>query len=396
MRRLVLLLFVCLAVRAGAQTVVVLPLFNLSGDANLDWIGESAAEMLRETLASEGILVLDRESREAAYRRLSLRPYAPLTHASVIKLGEELDAERIVYGSFHVSSSPEDPALNRRSSLQLAVRLMNLRNLTQSAEESVTSALEDLAEAQQRLAWQTLRLVAGPGAAPSEQQLRGRFKPVRLDAMESYIRGLMAASPEQKHRLFTQAARLDESFSQPCFQLGRLLFASKNYKVAAGWFERVPSASPHFLEAGFFLGLCRYQLGEYDKAIASLLMVVQSLPLNEVWNDLGAAQSRRNLPESAESFRKASEGDPHDPTYLFNLGYALWKNGKFEEAASKFRAVLDLTPEDSQAILMLGRCLKKTPPQETQLRVAGMERIKDNFEEMAYRQLQATMEQKGK
>ncbi len=396
MRRLLLALLVCLAVRAGAQTVAVLPLFNLSADGNLDWIGESVAETIRETLASEGMLVLDRESREEAYRRLSLRQYTLLTHASVIKLGEELDAERIVYGWFRVSTAPENSPPGQKSSLQLAVRVIDLRELSQSAQESGTAALEDLAEAQTRLAWQALRFLSKPGTAPSEEQLRGRRKPVRLDALESYIRGLMAASREQKHRLFTQAARLDEGFSQPCFQLGRLLFASKNYKVAAGWFERVPADSLNYMEASFFLGLCRYQLGEYDKAIASFLQVARVVPLNEVWNDLGAAQSRKNLPESVESFRKASKGDPYEPAYLFNLGYALWKTGEFGEATEKFRALLDLTPEDPQAILMLGRCLKKTPPQETQLRIEGLERIKDNFEEMAYRQLRATLDRKSK
>ncbi len=216
------------------------------------------------------------------------------------------------------------------------------------------------------------------------------------DALESYIRGLMAASSEQKHRLFTQAARLDERFSQPCFQLGRLQFAEKNYRAAAGWFERVPRGSPHYLEAAYFLALCRYQLAEYDKAIGLLEEVAAALPLNEVWNNLGAAQSRRNLPEAAESFRKAHEGDPNDPAYLFNLGYALWKAGRYDEAAEDFRAVLDRTPEDPQAILMLGRCLAKTPPKDSDLKVAGLERLKENFEEMAYRQLRATLDASGK
>jgi tetratricopeptide (TPR) repeat protein len=396
MWRLLLGLGACFAVPAAAQTVAVLPLFNLSGNASLDWIGESIAETVRETLASEGVPVLDRESREQAYRRLSLRPYAALTRASVIKLGEALDAQRIVYGSFQVSAAPEGSPAGRPASLRLAVRVINLRDLSQSPEESATAALEDLAEAQQRLAWQTLRLLANPGAAPSEDELRGRRRQVRLDAMESYIRGLMAASPEQKHRLFTQAARLDEKFSQPCFQLGRLLLASKDYKTAAGWFERVPPDSPHFMEASFFLGLCRYQLGEYDKAISSFLLVAQSAPLHEVWNNLGAAQSRKNLPQSVENFRKASEAAPRDPTYLFNLGYALWKQGEFEEAAGKFRATLDLTPEDPQAILMLGRCLNRTPPQQAELRIAGLERIKEDFEEAAYRQLRATLNQASK
>ena len=222
--------------------------------------------------------------------------------------------------------------------------------------------------------------------------MRRRRKPVRLDAQESYIRGLLATTPDEKHRFFTQAARLDEGFSQPCLELGRLLIGNQNYRVAAGWLERVIRGGPNFNEANFLLGLCRYRLGEYEKAQSAFWTVVQSVPLNEVWNNLGAAQSRRNLPEAVESFRKAIEGDPNDATYRFNLGYALWKKGEFEAAADSFRTVLDTTPEDPEAILMLGRCLKKTPPERAELRIEGLERIKNNFEEMAYRQLRVTLQ----
>jgi TolB-like protein len=57
-----------------AETVLVLPFFNQSNSANLDWIGESIAENVREALASEGLLVLDREDRLEAFRRLSVHP----------------------------------------------------------------------------------------------------------------------------------------------------------------------------------------------------------------------------------------------------------------------------------------------------------------------------------
>ena len=392
MRSLLLLFLVCSLAPAYGQAVVVLPFFNLSGSSNLDWIGESAAETVREMLAGEGILVLDRESRSEAYRRLSIRPYVQLTRASVIKLGEVLDAERVVYGWFKVSATPGEPSRSGKDSLQLVTRVLDLRQLKQSTEESATGVLEDLAEIQDRLAWQTLRLLLEPGTAPSEEQVRRRRKPVRLDAQESYIRGLLATTPDEKHRFLTQAARLDEGFSQPYLELGRLLFGNQDYRVAAGWLERVARDGPNSNEASFLLGLCRYRLGEYEKAQMAFWTVAQSVPLNEVWNNLGAAQSRRNLPEAVESFRKAIEGDPNDVTYRFNLGYALWKKGEFEAAADSFRAVLDTTPEDPEAILMLGRCLKRTPPERAELRIEGLERIKNNFEEMAYRQLRVTLQ----
>ena len=57
-------------------------------------------------------------------------------------------------------------------------------------------------------------------------------RPSRVDAMESYVRGLMASSAEQKAKFFTQAARLDDHFSQPNYELGRMLFAKKDYHNA--------------------------------------------------------------------------------------------------------------------------------------------------------------------
>src|SRR5580692_5985988 len=97
-RFLALVVLLCGVMRA--DTVLVLPFFNHSKSTNLDWIGESIAETVGDALISEGLLVLGREDRLEAYRRLSLRPGAELTHASIIKIGESLDASRVIYGDF--------------------------------------------------------------------------------------------------------------------------------------------------------------------------------------------------------------------------------------------------------------------------------------------------------
>ncbi len=89
---------------AQAATYLVLPFFNLSKNSNLDWMGESLAESVREALSSEGLMALDRDDRIEAYSRLSLRPYAVLTKASVMKIGEELDAELVIFGQFDVKA----------------------------------------------------------------------------------------------------------------------------------------------------------------------------------------------------------------------------------------------------------------------------------------------------
>ena len=119
-------LFVLLLFFSGAlcaETTLVLPFFNHSKSTNLDWVGESIAESVHDSLGSEGILVLDREDRLEAYRRLSLRPGAELTHASVLKVGESLDAANVVYGFYELL--PAEPGKEQsKGSLRITARIL--------------------------------------------------------------------------------------------------------------------------------------------------------------------------------------------------------------------------------------------------------------------------------
>jgi tetratricopeptide (TPR) repeat protein len=375
---------------ARADTYLVLPFFNLSKSANLNWIGESLAETLREALASEGLMTLDRDDCVEAYRRLAIRPYSLLTTASVVKMGEAVDAEQVVFGGFDLKPGPEGSSASR-GSLQLTARLLDLKHMRQGPELREVGALEDLAALQGHLAWQLLRYLK-PQGAPSEAEFRERHPTVRVDAMENYVRGLLAANPDEEHRFFAQAARLDAHYSQPCFQLGRLLWKRKEYKWAADWFQKVTPADVHYHEANFFLGLCRYYSGDFAGAQAAFESVARIVPLSEVYNDLGAAESRSNLADAVANFRKALEGDESDPAYRFNVGYALWKKGDFEDAAGYFRAVLEHNPDDQQASLLLGRCTDHTGARPGDSRTEGLERLKTNYEESAYWQLKAVLQ----
>ncbi len=383
-------LAVMVPVAVQAATVLVVPFSNHSQSPNLDWIGESIAESVRDSLTSEGLLVLDRDDRLEGYRRLSLRPGAELTRASIIKLGVVLDASRVIYGSYEVLPADGGTESGKRS-LRITARVLDLKNLRQGPPFSEGGALEDLAPLEVHLGWQALASLR-PKSAPSEQKFARARPPVRIDAVESYIRGLLATSPEQRHRFFTQAARLDEHYSQPCFQLGKIYWEKKDFKIAADWLERVAPADPHYLEAQFFLGLSRYSSGDFALAEQAFQLVSASVPLNEVFNDLGAAQARGNHPAAAiASFQKALEGDSADPDYHFNLAYTLWRTGRFPEAVDSFREVVARNPNDAEATALLGRALRNDGPRPGELRTETRERLKTNYEEAAYRQLQAEL-----
>jgi tetratricopeptide (TPR) repeat protein len=379
-----------LLVPATADNYLVLPFFNLSKNTNLNWIGESFAESVRETLSSEGLTALDRDDRVEAYHRFSLRPYVLLTKASVLKIGEELDAEQLLFGEFDLKPVP-DSAVKSRGSLLITARLLDLKHYKNGPEFREVGALEDLAALQEHLTWQVLHFVKS-AAAPTEAEFRKRHPAVRVDAIESYIRGLLATTSDEKHRLYTQAVRLDSRYSQPCFYLGRLFWRKREYKSAAEWFQKVAPGDAHYNEASFFLGLSRYYAGDYAEAQAAFQLVAKVAPLNEVYNNLGAAESRRNVPEALENFQKALEGDESNLAYQFNVGYALWRRGDYQAAAQSFRTVLDRDPNDAQASLLLARCEKQSGPRPGDPRTEGLERLKTNYEESAYRQLKAVLQ----
>jgi tetratricopeptide (TPR) repeat protein len=380
---------------ANADTFLVLPFFNASKDANLDWIGESISETMRETLASQGLMTLDRDDREEAYRRLELRPNAHPTRATMIKIGQALDADEIIYGEFDLIPPPKNASSTSRGSLKMRAHILDLRHFRQGPEFGEVGALEDLASEQAHLAWQALQFIE-PKSAPSEAEFRAERPRIRIEAIESYIRGLLATDDDMKRKLFTQAVRIEPHYSQPCYELGMLAYSKKDYAQAADWLQKVAKDDLHYRQANFFLGICRYKTGDYAAAKAAFAMVAEEVPLNEVYNNLGAAESRLNEPDALDSFAKALGGDPTDPTYHFNVGYALWRQGKFDAAAERFRAALDRDPQDAEAKMMLGRCLQHAGPRPGDDRTEGLERLKTNYEESAYWQLKAALQPRRK
>jgi tetratricopeptide (TPR) repeat protein len=385
---------------ARGETVAVLPFSNRvaavsASQTNLGWIGESVAETVREALGLRGFATLDHDEIQEGYHQLRLRERTSLTEASAMKIGEALDAEQVIFGTFDFTAAQPSRG-ESRGSLRIAARIVDRVHLRQSPEFVETGALEDLATLEAHLAWRALTLLM-PKMTPPESDFRTLRAPIRLDAEENYVRGLLARNPDQKERYFSQAARLDARFAHPSFQLGRIHYDRKDYRVASEWLEKVGPDDNHYREAAFILGLARFQSGDYAGAEKAFQVIVETVPLIEVYNNLGAAQSRRNLPQAIENFRKAADGDANDPVYHFNLGYALWKKGDFSAAADQFRAVLEREPEDGTATLLLGRCLKKQglragDSKTTDARLQALERLKTNYEERAYRQLKAMLD----
>jgi tetratricopeptide (TPR) repeat protein len=403
-----------------ADTAVVLPLFNYTKTPNLDWIGESVAERVRESLASEGLLLASREDRMEVYHRLSIRPNAILTRATILKIGQSVDASQVIFGQYELTpaagaavpnatpataakpsagtsaadrnqTATVDATATLHGTLRLTGFVIDLKHMRLGPTFTADGPMTDLSVLQTKVAWLVLHYLS-PKLAITEAEFMQTRPPVRVDALESYIRGLLAASDDVKIKLLTQATKIDDHYSEPAFQLGRLYFRKKLYRDSSLWFSKVASNDSHYMEAMFFLGLCRFYQGDYESAIKQFQTVADSVPLNEVFNNLGAAQSRLEKAEAGDSFRKALEGDEADPDYWFNVGLVLWKQGQFAAAKEKFVAALERNPQDKEASDMFGRSVRlegakaNTP--------SPKERVKSTFEETMFLQLKAELKQK--
>jgi tetratricopeptide (TPR) repeat protein len=177
--------------------------------------------------------------------------------------------------------------------------------------------------------------------------------------------------------------------------------------LAASWLARVPRNEPVAGEANFLLGMSEFYRGSFDKSFAAFNYIAGKLPLTEVYNNLGVVESRRGRRAAAvDYFTKAVSADPNDPDYRFNLGVALYRNGDSAGAARQLREELQRKPTDGEAKTLLDNINRGVPPPmqtsattpsatssanamfaPNQVRLP-MERIKRNYDEASYRQLE--------
>jgi cytochrome c-type biogenesis protein CcmH/NrfG len=114
--------------------------------------------------------------------------------------------------------------------------------------------------------------------------------------------------------------------------------------------------------------------------------------LSEVYNNLGAAETQAGSAAGITDFRHALESDPHSSAYLFNLGWALFKTGNFDEAARTFQQILAHS-DDPEARTMNDHARRSEQFAPTDKPPSL--RLKNSFNATAFRQLKAMVQTKN-
>jgi tetratricopeptide (TPR) repeat protein len=363
----------------SGETAIAMP-FESSGAPGLEWIGEAFPIVLSQRLGSPKLYLLTRDDRLRAYDRMGIPAEVRPSRATIYRVAEQMGADFVVLGRYSF-----DGRLFTATAQILDMRVPKLL-----PEVTESGPLTDLINVQTALAWDLLHSLRGE-VSISKQAFVNAALPIRLDAFENYVRGILAASSDEKVRRLSEAVRLNPSFGEAWLELGKAYYNNHDYAQAADSLGKVPASSAVAREANFYLGLAAYYQADFARAASAFNLVVAQLPLTEVYNNLGVVSARRGDKNATGFFQKAVQQDPNDADYHFNLAVSLYRNRDVRGAARELKQCLALHPGDSEArtfadALAASTAGSGTPMASTAPRVP-LERIKRNYSESSFRQL---------
>jgi tetratricopeptide (TPR) repeat protein len=373
----------------SGETIAIVPFDNRSKAPGIEWISESFPELLAQRLSSPHLYVIPREERIRAYEQAGLPVEIHPSRATLYRTIELLDVDYLVLGSFDFDGRV----------FTANAQLLDMRHQQLLPTVTESGPLTALIDIQTALAWDLLRVIR-PNFKIDRDAFVHSAPPVRLDALENYVRGVIATTNQEQIRRFNEAVRLSPGYTQALLYLGKVYFKDRKFAEAINAFARISPSDPASREGNFWLGLAAYYIGQYDRAETAFGFVAARLPLSEVYNNLGVVESRRGKKSAAlGNFQQIVLTDPRDPDYRFNLAVALYRNGDLPGAGRAVRETLTLRPTDTEAFALQEEISSQTaghPP--TQKFKLPLERIETNYDESPFRQmalsLQAANEEK--
>jgi len=377
----------------AADVVMVLPFENTSKPfrPEYNWVGESFADALAELLRKPGLVVVSSDERELAYHQLRLPETVIPSRATAIKLARQAKASIIVIGSYTVTPPPPTGAEKTPASdgyVQVTARVIKVnegRNFGEVRDGNWITrqfdrgdALTALQEIHGWLAYQIL--YQRDKALPySQNQLVQEATKIPQKAFEAYVKAvqLPLRSDVRANYLKNALRYYSESlggavYPQAAFELGRGYMDLGNWKDATEYFSKIQKKEPHYAEAAFYASLGYTKLGDYGRALATVVPLSNDLPLIAVYNNAGAvavqaarenkndAERTRLLGQGIDFLGQAAKSAPADQMVHFNYGYALFLAGKYNEAAEHFRPVITSDQQDGQAYFLFSKSLAKT------------------------------------
>jgi tetratricopeptide (TPR) repeat protein len=159
----------------------------------------------------------------------------------------------------------------------------------------------------------------------------------------------------------------DESFGSPEAQrlnalMGLAHYGVGEYAAAVPYMKAAATNDPQNLQFRLVLAHSCLSSKQYQ-CVLDTYHEILTLNAESAEADMLAGEALDEMHNTAgaiEQFRAAVLADPKEPNVHFGLGYLLWTQNQFEEAAREFKAELVNVPESAQALAYLANAFMQT------------------------------------
>jgi tetratricopeptide (TPR) repeat protein len=341
-----LLVFCGLPVQAAERmTVAFLPPSNESGDANTAHWQYALIQLMHSQLFEvKSIRLLPDSSIDYAFRQLKLKQDAPLEPGQARKLGETIEARRVIWSEYK----------QKGNKYALTLHVLNVasgkvsKQLTfsgtdwfQVVSNSVNSALHELAVV----------------PTPEEEIRMNRYPTRSAEALELFARGTFseqALKPlSESESLFRQAVAMDPAFSAALDSLASYILIAQGKMVEAEEIARkAAQIHPDYSTVHAALGIVYEFEGTNQLARDELLEAVRLYPDDpENYQRLGEIHSRmKNIEAAISAFKQCELLAPFSsrPHAFLAMTYAI--QGSRELALAELKIAERLEPGDDMDV----------------------------------------------
>ncbi len=314
------------------RRLAILPLRNLAGDAEIEFLGFALADSVITQLAPLKNLIVRPSSAVEKYRDQM---------GDARAIGRELQVDTILSGSY----------LKAGEMFRVNVQLVDVSKNEILWQERMDMKFDNVIALQDRICEELirgLRLKVTTG----EQEAIKRDEARNPMAYEFYLRGLAYGATPGEHRqaiaMLEASVGLDPSYAPAWASLaGRYLNARVHLRdetmldKAETAARKAMEINPQLPTAFFWLAVFYGEKGDMKSALGICKQLLQAAPNSEyAYQAMGHAYDYAGLPDIALTlFRKSAEINPM--TYPHMLGFLQYQKGRYAEA----RRELDACPD---------------------------------------------------
>jgi len=305
---------------APTISLAIMPFYNTSGDAQLDWLGASLAEMLGSDIgASSQVRMVSPDRMQQVLGDLHITANSQADVATLKRVAEFTSAQTVIFGQF----------VKIGNQIRINTTVMDLAHDTRS---TLTTDV------------------------PDQNQLLAA-----VDKLAGELRGKLTADPKVLSDLKAHSLRPSTTSVEALkdFEDGSALEKAGNNIKALEDFRAATNADPNFALAYAKLAATYSNLGQDDLAQSASRKAMQlgeTLPAAERYLiEANNAEINNNTQKAIDAYQQLAAANPSDTDVQFALAKLYERSGDYAAAKQRLAAVLGSDPKNVTALLASGR-----------------------------------------